>query len=366
MKVPYLDLKRINLKYESHFNEAIKNVMESGWYILGSQVNQFEQEYASFSNVEHCVGVANGLDALIVSLKALNIGIGDEVIVPSNTYIASWLAVSYVGATPIPVEPRMSTYNINPELIEEKITSRTKAIMPVNLYGQAAELDEIVTIAKKNNLFVIEDNAQSQGAFYKGKITGSWGDINATSFYPGKNLGAIGDAGAITTNNEALDKVCRTFRNYGSQKKYFNEIKGVNSRLDELQAALMLPKLRDLSFCSHRRQEIANIYLKELAGIEGLALPQLAEGADSVYHIFLVRTRRRDELAAYLNENGVGTVIHYPIPPHLQEAYSELGYKKGDFPIAEEIAETCLSLPLYQELTEDEINYVINTIKKFF
>lgn len=366
MKVPYLDLKKINEKYSQDFKIAFTNVMDSVWYILGSNVSQFEQEYATFSEVNHCIGVANGLDALIVSLRALGIGKGDEVIVPSNTYIASWLAVSYVGATPIPVEPRISTYNINPELIEEKITAKTKAIMPVNLYGQAAELAEIKAIADKHNLFVIEDNAQSQGAYYKGKITGSWGDINATSFYPGKNLGAIGDAGAITTNNESLDKICRTFRNYGSQKKYFNEIKGVNSRLDELQAALMLPKLRDLNFCSKKRQEIAATYLTELAGIEGLILPQLAEGADSVYHIFLVRTKQRDAFANFLNENSIGTVIHYPIPPHLQEAYSELGYKKGDFPLAEEIAETCLSLPLHQEMTNDEINYVIQTVKKFF
>jgi dTDP-4-amino-4,6-dideoxygalactose transaminase len=366
MKVPYLDLKKINQKYESDLKMAFNNIIDSGWYILGNNVELFEKEYANFSNVNHCIGVANGLDALIVSLKALGIGKGDEVIVPSNTYIASWLAVSYVGATPIPVEPRMTTYNINPELIEEKLTDKTKAIMPVNLYGQIAELEEIVAIAKKYNLFIVEDNAQSQGAFYKGKISGSWGDINATSFYPGKNLGAIGDAGAITTNNEALDKVCRTFRNYGSQKKYYNEVKGVNSRLDELQAALMLPKLRDLSFCSQRRKEIADIYLKELADIEALILPQLAEGADSVYHIFLVRTKRRDEFAAFLNENGIGTVIHYPIPPHLQDAYFELGFKKGDFPIAEEIAETCLSLPLHQEMTNQEIEYVIETVKKFF
>jgi dTDP-4-amino-4,6-dideoxygalactose transaminase len=366
MKVPYLDLKKINQKYESDLKIAFNNIMDSGWYILGNNVNQFEKEYAEFSNVKYCIGVANGLDALIVSLKALGVGEGDEVIVPSNTYIASWLAVSYVGATPIPVEPRITTYNINPDFIEEKITPRTKAIMPVNLYGQAAELEKISIIAKKHNLYVIEDNAQAQGAYFKDRITGSWGDINATSFYPGKNLGAIGDAGAITTNNESLDKISRTLRNYGSQKKYYNEVKGLNSRLDELQAALMLPKLRDLVYCSKKRQEIAAIYLDKLAGIVDLILPQLADGADSVYHIFLVRTKRRDEFADYLNENGIGTVIHYPIPPHLQVAYSELGYKKGDFPVAEEIAETCLSLPLHQEMTKHEIEYVIETVKNFF
>ncbi len=366
MKVPYLDLLKINKSYSEELRSAYEQTMDSGWYILGKNVDAFEKEYANYSQTKYCIGVANGLDALIISLKALQIGAGDEVIVPSNTYIASWLAISYVGATPIPVEPRLDTYNLNPELIVSKITSKTKAIMVVNLYGQAAELEAICDIAKQNNIAVVEDNAQSQGAKYKGKLTGSWGDINGTSFYPGKNLGAIGDGGAITTSNIDLLKFCRVFRNYGSEVKYFNEIKGINSRLDELQAAFLRVKLSDLNRTNAIRADFAKVYDEALANVGDLVLPKVAENATSVFHIYLVRTKRRDELAAYLAENGIGTVIHYPIPPHLQEAYSELGYKKGDFPIAEEIAETCLSLPLHQEMTKEDINYVIETIKKFF
>jgi dTDP-4-amino-4,6-dideoxygalactose transaminase len=255
---------------------------------------------------------------------------------------------------------------LNPELIVSKITSKTKAIMVVNLYGQAAELEAICDIAKQNNIAVVEDNAQSQGAKYKGKLTGSWGDINGTSFYPGKNLGAIGDGGAITTSNIDLLKFCKVFRNYGSEVKYFNEIKGINSRLDELQAAFLRVKLSDLNRTNAIRADFAKVYDEALANVGDLVLPKIAENATSVFHIYLVRTKRRDELAAYLAENGIGTVIHYPIPPHLQEAYSELGYKKGDFPIAEEIAETCLSLPLHQEMNKEELEFVISKIKLFF
>lgn len=366
MKIPYLDLLKINNSYSEELRSAFNQTMDSGWFVLGKNVDSFEKEYAEYSQTEYSLGVANGLDALIISLKALNIGEGDEVIVPSNTYIASWLAISYVGAIPIPVEPRIETYNLNPELIELKITTKTKAIMVVNLYGQAAELEEICHIAKKNNLFVIEDNAQSQGATYKNQITGSWGDINGTSFYPGKNLGAIGDGGAITTSNIDLYNFCKVFRNYGSQVKYFNEIKGINSRLDELQAAFLRKKLPDLDRISNIRNELAKIYDLGLKNVGDLVLPKIASHATSVYHIYLIRTKRRDELMNYLAQHGVGTVIHYPIPPHLQEAYKELNYTKGDFPIAEEIAETCLSLPLHQEMTEEALNYVIDKIKSFY
>ncbi|NBR14543.1 MAG: DegT/DnrJ/EryC1/StrS family aminotransferase [Flavobacteriales bacterium] len=366
MKVPYLDLLKINKSYSEELRSAYEQTMDSGWYILGKNVDAFEKEYAAYSQTEYSLGVANGLDALIISLKALQIGAGDEVIVPSNTYIASWLAISYVGATPIPVEPRLDTYNLNPELIVSKITSRTKAIMVVNLYGQSAELEEVCAIAKQHKIAVIEDNAQSQGATYKGKLTGSWGDINGTSFYPGKNLGAIGDGGAITTSDAELFKFCKVFRNYGSQVKYYNEIKGVNSRLDELQAAFLRVKLSDLDRTNALRNDFAKVYDEGLANVGDLVLPKIAADATSVFHIYLVRTKRRDELAKYLSEQGIGTVIHYPIPPHLQEAYSELGYKKGDFPIAEEIAETCLSLPLHQEMSSEELEYVIDKIKTFF
>lgn len=366
MKIPYLDLKQINHMSKSDLMEAFEQVLDSGWYVMGDKLKMFEDQYAKYSDTNYCVGVANGLDALILSLKALDIKAGDEVIVPSNTYIASWLAVSYVGAKPIPVEPNWDTCNIDPFLIESKITERTKAIMPVNLYGQAAQLDLIVEIAKKHNLFVIEDNAQSQGAFCNGKITGSWGHINASSFYPGKNLGALGDAGAVTTDDENLNHKVRIIRNYGSQKKYYNEIKGVNSRLDELQAALLSVKLKVLNEQNSQRIALAEIYNQNLQNVGDLTLQILAESCSSVYHIYQIRTSRRGELQNYLTEKGIGTIIHYPVPPHLQQAYSELEYKNGDFPIAEKIAEQTLSLPLYPGMKKEDVYIVIETIKEFF
>ncbi|MCO5233152.1 MAG: DegT/DnrJ/EryC1/StrS family aminotransferase [Chitinophagales bacterium] len=366
MQVSYLDLKQLNISKEEVLKKAFENVLKSGWFILGEAVDKFEKEFSLFTQTKYCIGVANGLDALILSLKVLNIGEGDEVIVPSNTYIATWLAVSYVGATPIPVEPNIYTYNINTALIEEKISHKTKAIIPVNLYGQAAELEDIRNIAIKYNLYVIEDNAQSQGASYKDKPTGSWGDINATSFYPGKNLGALGDGGAVTTDNEELSQKIRVVRNYGSQKKYYNEIKGVNSRLDELQAAFLSEKLKYLSAENEERVRLAKVYDEELKNVGDLILPQISCNATSVYHIYLVRTKQRDELQNHLTNRNIGTVIHYPIPPHLQEAYQELGYKRGDFPLAEEIAETCLSIPLYPGLSAEQQGFVIEAIRQFF
>lgn len=366
MNIPYLDLKIQNFFIKQELTKAFEEVLHSGWYILGEKVEQFEKEYSQFNKVNYCVGVGNGLDALILSLKSLNIGKGDEVIVPSNTYIATWLAVSSVGAIPIPVEPRIDTYNINPELIEEKITRNTKAIIPVNLYGQAAELQEVCNIADKYNLFVIEDNAQAQGAMYNGKLTGSWGIINATSFYPGKNLGALGDAGAITTHNEELYQKVRKLRNYGSEKKYYNEIKGVNSRLDELQAAFLLVKLKHINNANNERINLAKLYNTLLANIDEINLPKLNPGSTSVFHIYVIRTPKRNELQAYLAKKGIGTLIHYPVPPHLQKTYSELNYKLGDFPIAEQIANTCLSLPLYPGMSIDQIEYIADQIKLFF
>ena len=345
---------------------SFEQFIDKGWYILGDQVKQFEKDYASYCGAAYCAGLANGLDALIVALKVLGIGEGDEVIVPSNTYIASWLAVSYVGAVPVPVEPRLATYNINPDLIEPAITPKTKAIMPVHLYGQCCEMDAIMHIAKKHNLFVVEDNAQAQGASYREKKTGSFGHINATSFYPGKNLGAYGDAGAVTTNDEKLLTKATTFRNYGSQKKYYNEIKGINSRLDELQAGFLSIKLTHLDAWTAERVHIANTYNQKLAGIGDLILPEVATHASHVYHLYVIRTKQRDALQHFLSEQGVGTLIHYPVPPHMQEAYQELNYRKGDFPLAEEIAETCLSLPIYPGLTEEEINQVVSAITSFF
>jgi dTDP-4-amino-4,6-dideoxygalactose transaminase len=285
--------------------------------------------------------------------------------VPSNTYIATWLAVSYVGAKPIPVEPNIRTYNIDPSKIEEAICKATKAIIPVHLYGQSCEMDAIMNIANKYKLFVIEDNAQSQGASYNGRKCGSFGDVNATSFYPGKNLGALGDAGAITTNNEAIDGTIRELRNYGSKIKYINNIKGLNSRLDEMQASFLSVKLKYLNKWTEERKWLASIYIKNLQGINEIILPMTATGADHVYHIFPIRVMKRDDLQNHLFKANIGTLIHYPIPPHLQNAYHEMDYKNGQFPIAEEIANTILSLPLYPGLGKEEIEYICIEIKKF-
>ncbi len=366
MKIPFLNLKQFNEPFEKDFEQAYRDFIQSGWYILGEKVSAFEKEYSDFNDVKHTIGVANGLDALILCLKALNIGVGDEVILPSNTYIASWLAVSYVGATPIPIEPRIETYNMNPKLIEAAITLKTKAIMPVHLYGQICEMEDIMAIAEKHNLYVIEDNAQSQGASYNGKVAGSWGHCNGTSFYPGKNLGALGDGGAVTTNYADLAKKVSVFRNYGSEKKYYNDIKGINSRLDELQAAFLSIKLKKLKEDNLKRAEIAKLFDEFLLGIGDLILPKLATGASSVYHLYVIRTKQRDELQEYLADKGIGTMIHYPVPPHLQKAYDDLGYKKGDFPIAEEIAETCFSLPISPSMQISEVKKVIKVLHEYW
>jgi dTDP-4-amino-4,6-dideoxygalactose transaminase len=345
---------------------AFKQVLDDAWYILGKKVTLFEQEYAAYNQVKNCVGVSNGLDALFLSLKILNIGDGDEVVVPSNTYIATALAVSYVGATPVFAEPNEITFNLDPKNIEAAITSKTKAIMPVHLYGQCCEMKAIMEIAKKNNLYVIEDNAQSQGSSYDGMIAGSFGDVNGTSFYPGKNLGALGDAGAITTNDDEIAAKLRVLRNYGSQKKYFNEVIGYNMRLDELQAALLSVKLKQLDTWIAERQQIAGWYDEALAGIGDLILPGIADGATHVYHLYVIRTAKRDELQKHLNENGIGTLIHYPIPVHLQESYKQLNYKKSDFPIAEKMADTVLSIPLWPGLQQSQVEQVAAVIKKFY
>ena len=366
MEVKYLDLRRLNAGYKSEFTQAFVDFLNSGYYILGDNVRVFEEQYANFNNIKYCVGVANGLDALILSLKTLGIGVGDEVLVPSNTYIATWLAVSYVGATPIPVEPRIESYNINPERIEEKITSKTKAILPVHLYGQSAEMDLIMQIASKYNLWVVEDNAQAQGATYNGKLTGTWGDINATSFYPGKNLGALGDGGAITTENIDFAEKVKVLRNYGSEKKYHNIVRGINSRLDEIQAVFLNIKLKNLELENTERNNLAEIYLTELKDIGDIILPKLSPNCTTVHHIFPIRTQKRNELKEFLDSCKIGTLIHYPIPPHLQSAYKDLQYKKNDYKIAEEIADTILSIPLFPKLTALEQEYVINKIKEFY
>lgn len=366
MNVPFVDFKPSNEQFRQRALQIFEQVFDKAWYILGEQVQKFEQEYAQYHKVKHCIGVANGLDALHIALRIKGITKGDEVIVPSNTYIATVLAVSFVGAKPVFVEPRITTYNLNPELIEQAITERTKAIIPVHLYGQACEMDAIMQIAQKYNLYVVEDNAQAQGASYNGTKTGAFGHVNATSFYPSKNLGALGDAGAITTNDDVYAYKCRVMRNYGSQKRYYNEMIGINSRLDEVQAALLRIKLEFLDTWNAERNTIAQKYIEQLNNVGDLILPITAEKATHIYHLFVIRTKYRDKLQAHLQNDGIQTVIHYPIPPHLQECYQHLGYKKGDFPIAEEIADTCLSLPLFVGMTEAQVQKVCQSIKAFY
>lgn len=365
MNVPFLCFEGMHSPIKAEIMQAFEKFYDSNWYVLGERVKTFEAEYAGFNQVRHCVGVSNGLDALHIALKALNIGPGDEVIVPSNTYIATVLAVSYVGATPVFAEPNLQTYNIDPAAIEAAITSRTKAIMPVHLYGQCCEMDAIMAIAKRHNLHVVEDNAQSQGAAFNGKLAGSWGDINGTSFYPGKNLGALGDAGAVTTNSDDLAHKAAVLRNYGSQKKYFNETIGFNMRLDECQAGILSVKLNYLAGWTRQRQEIATWYSKALQGLDKIVLPTVHSDATHVYHLYVIRTPQRDALQKHLGKNGIGTLIHYPIPPHLQQAYQHLNYSKGDFPIAEELADTCLSLPLWPGMQQADVAAVAEAIKTF-
>ena len=366
MTIPFLSFSEMNDEVRAEIEVAFKKVFDSKWYILGKEVQLFEEAYAGFNQVQQCVGVSNGLDALILALKALEIGVGDEVIVPSNTYIATLLAVTHVGATPVLAEPDERTFNMDPVTVEKAITGRTKAIMPVHLYGQCCEMDAIMEIASRHKLFVIEDNAQSQGATYNGKLAGSFGHANGTSFYPGKNLGALGDAGAVTTNDEALAEKIRTLRNYGSQKKYYNEVIGSNMRLDELQAAFLSVKLNYLYQWNEQRRQIAAWYDHYLANVGDLRLPFTAPGATHVYHLYVVRTEKRDELQKHLAENGIGTLIHYPVPPHLQEAYKSLGFSNGDFPIAEKISATCLSLPLWPGMQEQQVANVAASIADYF
>jgi dTDP-4-amino-4,6-dideoxygalactose transaminase len=366
MQVPFLSFESVNAHIKPEILHAFEDFFDKGWYVLGEKVEQFEMEYALFNNVSNCVGVSNGLDALHIALRALDVGAGHEVIVPSNTYIATPLAVSYVGAAPVFVEPDIRTYNLDPAKLEGAITPRTKAVIPVHLYGQACEMDRIMAIAKKYNLFVIEDNAQAQGATFNGQITGSFGNINATSFYPGKNLGALGDAGAITTNDKELAKKAKSFRNYGSDRKYHNDVIGYNMRLDECQAAFLSVKLKYLAGWTGARRQIAEQYNAALKGVGDLTLPFLHADASHVYHLYVIRTKLRDALQAHLQRKGIGTLIHYPIPPHLQKAYEGLNFPQGSFPVAEEIANTCLSLPLWPGMKEENISKVCEEIKAFF
>ena len=349
-------------KYQAEFENKAINVLRSGWYILGNEVSSFEQEFAEYTGAKYCVGLASGLDALWISVKLLGIGVGDEVIVQGNTYIASVMGITINGATPIFVEPD-EFYGIDPDRIEEKITEKTKAIMVVHLYGNASKMDKIVNICKKYNL--IEDCAQSHGAFFDGKMTGTFGDVGCFSFYPSKNLGAFGDAGAIITNDENLAKEFKIYRNYGSEKRYYNKVVGANSRLDEIQAGLLRVRLSHMHELTEERKKIANRYLKEISNPH-LVLPKLREGSTCVWHQFVIRCNERDRLIEYLNEKGIGTIIHYPIPPHLAEAYQHLGHKEGDFPITENYAKTVLSIPMYNGMTDEEQTYVIDALNNFY
>jgi len=360
--IPFLDLKAINLSHAEGLAAAFNRVLQSGWFILGQEHDAFEREYAQYCESAHCVGVANGLDALTLTLRALDIGPGDEVIVPSNTYIATWLAVSHVGATPVPVEPDPATSNIDPARLAAATTARTRAIMPVHLYGQPADLGPILAFARERDLKVVEDGAQAHGARYRGRRLGAHGDAVAWSFYPGKNLGALGDAGAVTTDDPSIADRLRVLRNYGSRVKYRNEIIGVNSRLDELQAAFLRAKLPRLDADNARRGVIAARYLDGLRGL-GLGLPVVADGCTPVWHVFVVRHPLRDQLAHALAQAGVGTVIHYPTPPHLQAAYEPLGIARGALPVSERIHAEVLSLPMGPTLSDAEIDAVIAAVR---
>lgn len=364
MNVPFVSFKPLEKELSDQLHSAFERVLNNSWYIDGSEDKAFEAAFAAYCHSEHCIGVGNGLDALMLVLKALNIGPGDQVIVPSNTFIATALAVTYVGATPVFVEPDIRTYNIDPARIEEKLTPSTKAIMPVHLYGQPCDMEPIMAIAQKHGLYVIEDCAQAHGATYKGQVIGSFGDAAGFSFYPGKNLGALGDAGAVVTNDKVLAQKVRALGNYGSDYKYHHIYKGSNSRLDELQAAFLSAKLPLMDKVNDDRRATAQKYL---AGIHNpkIILPFVPDYAVPVWHVFAVRCQQRDQLAEYLTEKGISTNKHYPIPMHLQDCYADLGLKAGELPIAEEISATELSLPMYYGMTDAEIQYVIDAVNSF-
>lgn len=365
MRVPFLDLRAQYVELAQPLDEAYRRVMESGWYILGAEVEAFEREFACCCGAAHCIGVGNGLDALHLMIQACGIGPGDEVIVPSNTYIATWLGISSVGATPVPVEPDVATYNLDPTQVERAITSSTRAILAVHLYGQTVDMNPIVEVARRHGLWVLEDAAQAHGARYEGKRAGSLADAAAFSFYPTKNLGAQGDAGAVVTDDPELADRVRVLRNYGSREKYRNEVKGVNSRLDPLQAAFLRAKLATLDSWNERRRDLAHTYLAKLAGTPELMLPQVPQAADPVWHVFAVRHPRRDALQAHLASASIGTLVHYPIPPHLSGAYKDAGWKRGAFPVAEEIAATELSLPMGPHLSREQLDRVVESVWSF-
>ncbi len=362
--IPFIDLKSEYVEIDAEINQAVQKTLESGRFILGEEVKQFEKEFADYLGVKYCVGVGNGLDALHLILRALNICEGDEVIVPANTYIATLLAISYAGAKPVLVEPEENTYNINPKLIKDAITKRTKAIMPVHLYGLSSDMDPINEIAERHGLFVIEDAAQAHGAEYKGEKCGSLGTAAGFSFYPTKNLGAYGDGGAVVTNDEEIADKVRLLRNYGSRKKYYNEIRGFNSRLDEIQAAILRVKLTHLDEWNAKRKNNAERYVENLNGLK-VVLPFEPKGYKHIYHQFVIRCRERDNLQEYLKESGIGTLIHYPVPPHMSQAYADMQLPIDAYPITKQLANSVLSLPIGPHLRMEDIDVVCQTIKAF-
>lgn len=362
MKIPFNTLDKQFYLYQDEYEKKALEILRKGWYVLGPEVKAFEEEFASYLNTPYVVGVDNGLNAIVMAVRALGIKEGDEVIVQANTYIASVMGITMNGATPIFVEPD-EYYNIDVDKIEEKISEKTKAILVVHLYGQASNMDKILELCEKYNLKLIEDCAQAHGAKYKDKMIGTFG-IGCFSFYPSKNLGCFGDGGAISTNDKKLDRDFRVLRNYGSEKRYYNEVVGYNSRLDELQAGLLRVKLKHIFELEKEREKIAQRYLNEIKN-PLIQLPKIRENCSHVWHLFVVRINNREKFQRYLEENGIGSVIHYPIPPHLSEAYKYLGYKEGDFPITENYAKTVLTLPLYNGMTKEELDYVINIINKY-
>ena len=364
MNIPFVSFKPMERELDADLRAAFERVYQRSWYIEGEEDAAFEKAFADYCGVEHCIGCGNGLDALMLALKALGVGAGDEVLVPSNTYIATALAVTYTGATPVFVEPDIRTYNIDPMRLEAALTERTKAVMPVHLYGQSCDMGPIMAFAKKHGLYVVEDCAQAHGATYNGKKIGTFADAAGFSFYPGKNLGALGDAGATVTNNKTLADKIRALGNYGSDYKYHHVYQGNNSRLDELQAAFLSAKLPHLERMNAERRRIADRYLAEVHN-EQIVLPYVLPGTEPVWHIFAVRCQKRDELTAYLAEKGISTNKHYPIPIHLQGAYASLHIPQGALPIAEEISATQLSLPMYYGMTDNEVGYVIDALNGF-
>jgi len=365
MNVPFLDTVALHEEFNPALHTALERVLRSGSLVLGPEVSAFESEFAAYCGVRHCVGVASGLDAITLILRAYGIGAGDEVIVPSNTYIATWLAVVHAGATPVPVEPDAGCYNMDPALVEERITPRTRAIMPVHLYGHPADMDPLMELAARHGLKVIEDNAQAHGALYKGRMTGGLGDAAGNSFYPSKNLGALGDAGAVTTNDPELADRVRMLRNYGSRKRYYNDEAGFNSRLDELQAAFLRVKLPRLEAFNRMRREAATLYLQAWHDTEGLTLPAVDAWAEPVWHLFVVRSPRRDALQAFLAGRGIATLIHYPVPPHRSGAFAGSAAASAGLPLADALAGSVLSLPLFPQMTGAQLQSVVQAVQDF-